>query len=223
MAPLCSNLEMIRVVFEDPLEISDYTMQLTNRTIEAFYSCKNLKIMAITKCKYMNGDCFASILKKGQITTLDLHKDPNNTIGELNEEFSETVLSNLGNHLSILNLFGQNSLSSGFLYSCLTRGFFSRLTSLSLNYTRIDFDFLLSILDYCPNLEYLSIKNCNMITFDCVKTFIEKINPQSKFKKLYALENSKDFQSHLLDLGDSWFGEQRLDITSLWEDAIYPL
>jgi hypothetical protein len=210
---------MIRVVFEDPLDISDYAAQLSNRTIEAFYFCNNLKVVAITRCALMTGESFTTVLKKGHITTLDLHKDPDTTIGELNQEFAETVLSNLGNSsssLSVLNLFGQNSLSSGFLYSCLTRGFFSNIKSLSLNYTQIDNCFLLNILDYCPTLEYLSIKNCSLITTHSVKKFIENIKPLSKFKKLYALENSKDFQSHLLDLGDSWFGDQRLDITSLW-------
>lgn len=228
---------MIRIVFEDPLEISENTLNLSDKTIQALYPCKNLHIMAITRCKFMTGESFANFLKRGQISTLDLHKDPNNSIGELNENFAEIVLSSLchaKSFVSVLNLFGQNSLSSDFLYSCLIRGFFSSVKSLSLNHTLIDENFLFNILEYCPVLEFLSIKNCSLITTNCVKLFLDLVNPKSKFKKLYALDNQKDFdtKNQLLELDDSWFGEQRLDITSLWyrfekiidrEDAIYPL
>ena len=214
---------MIRVVYEDPHEISDITSKLSDKTIESFYDCTNLKIMAVTRCTSMTGDSFAKLLYKRQLNTLDLHKDPNDPIGELNEGIAETILSSLVNPnydsklgISKLNLFGQNSLSSEFLYSCLIRGFFSCIKSLSLNHTLVDEKFLCRIFQFCPNLEYLSIKKCSLISSTCVESFLRNIPSNSNFKKIYALESCQCVQNQYLELDDSWFGEQRLDISSLW-------
>ena len=239
---------MIRIVFEDFTceDIVNISSQITDTTLEAFgRSCTQLDIMAITRCRSMTANGFARAVGYGSIRVLDLHKGPEGSLGAIDSDFfsrlapflcTSTGESNIpGGNVAVLNLFGQAQLTERDLCFAIKCGWFSKITSLSLNYCDVGPRFLSLLLQNCPQLECLSIKNCPEATEPVVSDFLNFISAASQdphnrkhaFRKLYALDTAAASTTELppgyIEFEDRWFGDEKLDISSLWDMTVFPL
>jgi hypothetical protein len=71
------NLEMLRLVFEDPGLFDGYSPHtaLTDATLSAVARyCPNLKILALSKTNGMTSEGFNYVLNLGNLKILDFHR-----------------------------------------------------------------------------------------------------------------------------------------------------
>jgi hypothetical protein len=149
------------------------------------------------------------------------------------QESMDEPFDSPGGNITTINLYGQTKISEGMLIRALESGWLSRLKSLSLNHIDVALPFLDSLAEQCLDLEALSLKSCPRVTEDLLQGFLKRVDsvkrrppqdrlfaPLRRFKRLYALEPGSAFKHAMLDSEDRWFGDEALDITSLWTAAV---
>lgn len=154
--------------------------------------------------------------------------DASTTTGPATDDFESP-----GGNITTINFYGQTRLSEGMLIRALESGWLNRIESLSLNHVDIGYPFLESLAEHCTRLRRLSLKTCPRATEELMQDFLKQLDalkriptqdrlmaPLSRFKKLYALEPGSTLNHPMLDVDDRWFGDEALDITSLWTAAV---
>ena len=231
------------------LEILQISAEMTDRTLRAFHrSCPRLRVMAITRCPLMTGLCFGQVIGRGSIKILDLHKSAGEGIGKIDDDFlaaigpwlggrppasEEEDFDSPGGKVTTINFYGQTKVTEGMLIRALESGWFHQVESLSLNHIDVAYPFLECLAENCLKLRLLSLKSCPRATDNLVKDFLKQIDaltrilpqdrstaPLHRFKRLYALEPGATLKHPMLDVDDRWFGDEALDITSLWTAAV---
>ncbi|KAI8832027.1 hypothetical protein BC829DRAFT_494334 [Chytridium lagenaria] len=136
------NLEMVRIVFEDDHcdGILAVSSELSDATLLAFADeetgRKGLTTLALTRCPKMSAAALSRVLEKNPITTLDLHKDPECSLGGLTDEFVLELADHLGG-VRVLHLYGQSTLTDDTLNTLFTNPATHTLESICLNFTNV--------------------------------------------------------------------------------------
>jgi hypothetical protein len=198
----------------------------------------------------MTGLCFGQVIGKGSIEVLDLHKSAGEGIGKIDDDFLAAVgpwlcgrppkdesvdedFHSPGGNVTTINIYGQTKVSEGMLIRALESGWFRQVESLSLNHVDVAYPFLQCLAENCLKLRLLSLKSCPRATDSLMQDFLKQVDglqrisaedrstaPLNRFKKLYALEPGATLKHPMLDVDDRWFGDEALDITSLWTAAV---
>ncbi|KAJ3410705.1 hypothetical protein HDV05_003477 [Chytridiales sp. JEL 0842] len=223
VARRASGLEMLRIVFEDDEcdGIVAVWNHLTDRTLMAFAkgqppSASNdllhqtfggsgalpssgfkgsLKTLALTWCKNYSAEALKCVLSSNPIEVLDLHKESESTLGDLSDELLMEMDGYLKN-IRTLHLFGQTTLSEQVIRQSLSSSEHTRsLRSVCFNNTSVSIDTLKSISSANPNLQSISVIQCDNIT---VREIIDFLKPDggapSKLLRLYS-DNPEFFES----------------------------
>ncbi|KAJ3214082.1 hypothetical protein HDU67_002082 [Dinochytrium kinnereticum] len=180
------SLEMIRIVFEDDNcdGILAVSSELSDATLLAFanpqtMASRCLSTLALTRCPRMSAGALARALAAGPITKLDLHKDPDCTLGGLDDSF----ILELADHLSgvrVLHLYGQSALTDSAISSVFSNRATQALESLCLNNTLVTPLTLHTIFRNCRRLRALSVIDCPNLTSIDLRFLLYRSGVRSK-------------------------------------------
>ncbi|KAJ3116539.1 hypothetical protein HDU96_009427 [Phlyctochytrium bullatum] len=179
-------LEMIRIVFEDDNcdGILAVSSELSDATLLAFtagegLASKNLSTFALTRCPRMTAATLSRTLTTSPIRTLDLHKDPECTLGGLEDKF----LLDLADHMSgvrILHLYGQTTISDEAFRIFFSNSAVSLLESVCLNNTKVTPLTLYQVLTKCRRLQALSVIDCPMLTSEDLRFLLYRSGARTR-------------------------------------------
>lgn len=180
---LATNLEMIRIVFEDDRceGVLRTWRSLTDNTLLAFTpggGCgkdrntpATLKTLALTWCPSMTADGLRIALYANPITVLDLHKDPFCEIGTVNIGLLKGIAPALSG-VEVFHFYGQKSNTDAEFHDFFSCAPFPSLRSVCLNHTPVSLDTIQMLRSHSPLLDSISLTECDELTEDDICTLI---------------------------------------------------
>ncbi|KND00374.1 uncharacterized protein SPPG_04698 [Spizellomyces punctatus DAOM BR117] len=178
MALKATGLEMLRLVFEDDgcEGIVTVSNELTDRTLDALSThSTTLRIVALTRCPNMTAKALSRVIRNNPVSTLDLHKHPDCSIGGVDDKFLRELGTSV-KKVRVLNLYGQLDLTEQCIVEVARNGAWTGLRSLSLNNLTVGPSVLDTLRVGCPALEVLSLVDCPKIAAEAIRGFVEGVS-----------------------------------------------
>ncbi|KAJ3328874.1 hypothetical protein HDU76_009129 [Blyttiomyces sp. JEL0837] len=132
-----------------------------------------LQRLALTWCPNMTAGALCAVLDTNPVKILDLHKDADCSLGNLNEEVLTALEGHLG-RIEVLHLYGQIQLMDTTLCRLFSSTFLPSLRSVCLNGTMVTMETIRELSRHSPKLDAISLISCPEISIDDVKAFLRK-------------------------------------------------